>query len=198
MDIESAFRMITFVVFLMIFSISSYYRKRARENGEVIKRREEGIIVLVLRLALALPFFVSLLIYIFYPGWLMWAQFPIPIWLRLFFIFLMIFCVPFIWWVFRSIGQNISETVLTKTYHELVTHGPYRWIRHPLYASTLLLLLSISIVANNWFLFAYWCLASIIFRYLVIPIEEKRLIEAFDEKYKDYQKRTGALIPKVF
>jgi protein-S-isoprenylcysteine O-methyltransferase Ste14 len=43
--------------------------------------------------------------------------------------------LPAALWVFSALGRNVSETVLTKGDHELVTAGPYRWIRHPLYTT---------------------------------------------------------------
>jgi protein-S-isoprenylcysteine O-methyltransferase Ste14 len=51
--------------------------------------------------------------------------------------------------MFLSIGANISETILTKRTHQLVTHGPYRWIRHPLYAFSLLELFSLALLADS-------------------------------------------------
>jgi hypothetical protein len=53
--------------------------------------------------------------------------------------------VPAAWWVFSSIGRNVTETVLTKADHTLVTTGPYRWLRHPLYA-TAAALLSVTLI----------------------------------------------------
>jgi protein-S-isoprenylcysteine O-methyltransferase Ste14 len=118
----------------------------------VISRRQEGIPVLMLRLVFAFPLFASLLLYIFYPPALDWSKVRLPLWLRSLAAAVAVLCVPLIFWVFRSIGRNISETVLTKRDHELVTTGPYRWVRHPLYASALLLLFSLSLVAGSWFI----------------------------------------------
>jgi protein-S-isoprenylcysteine O-methyltransferase Ste14 len=198
MDIELIFRPIFLIVLVLTFSISAYFRKQARDSGEVIERREEGSAVLVLRMVLALPLLLSLILYIVYPQAMDWAKILLPLWLRALAAVVAILCVPLIYWVFRSIGDNISETVLTKSDHQLVTEGPYRWVRHPLYASALLLLLSLSLVASNWFLLGYVVLALVVFRLLVIPAEEERLIEAFGEAYQEYQGHTGALAPKIF
>lgn len=198
MDIELIFRFIFLIVLVLAFSTSAYFRKRARDSGETIKRRAEGGIVLALRLTLALPLLLSLILYIVYPQALDWARMQLPLWLRSLAALIAILCVPLIFWVFRSIGNNISETVLTKSDHELVTQGPYRWVRHPLYASALLVLFSLSLVASNWFLLGYAVIALLAFRFLVIPAEEERLIDAFGEAYQEYQQHTGALMPKLF
>ncbi len=105
--------------------------------------------------------------------------------------------MPAAYWVFRSLGPNVSETVLTKEHHELVTHGPYRWIRHPLYSMAVTLVLAIGLMAANWFilLFAFIALASI--RMAVVPLEEKALLATFGDQYRDYMQHTGRMFPRV-
>ena len=198
MDIELIFRLIFLIVLVLTFSISAYFRRRARDSGEVIERQAEGRTVLFLRMALALPLLLSLILYIVYPQALDWAKMSLPLWLRALAAVTAILCVPLIYWVFRTIGDNISETVLTNSDHQLVTEGPYRWVRHPLYGTALLLLYSLSLMASNWFLFGYAVLALIVFRLVVIPAEEEQLLEAFGEAYQQYQQHTSALVPKIF
>lgn len=198
MNIELFFRIVFLIILLLTFSISTYFRKKARDEGDVIERKEEGTVFVILRMVFGLPLLASLLFYIFYPALLSWSTVPLPLWLRNLFVIVAVLCVPLFWWVFRSIGSNISETVLTKSNHQLVTAGPYQWVRHPLYAISLLLLCSLSIIASNWFIFVYFAAALLVFRFVVIPAEEKRLVEAFGEEYQDYQKRTGALVPRFF
>lgn len=194
---ETFYRFIFLIVLLSAFLISGYYRRKARQTSGTIERRAEGTSILFLRMVGALPLFFSLIAYIVWPRALAWAQIALPAWLRLLGCLLALLCIPLIWWVFTSIGENISETVLTKQEHMLVTHGPYRWVRHPLYASALLLLLSLALVAANWFLGIYALAAILIFRLVVIPKEEEFLVSAFGQAYKDYQQRTGALLPRI-
>jgi len=146
----------------------------------------------------ALHFFFTLLLYIFYPQPLGWSRFELPLWARWVAVGAGLLVIPFIYWVFRNIGRKISETVLIKSDHELVTSGPYRWIRHPLYVGSLWMLFSLSLIASNWFLLLYSFLGLIAFRWLVIPTEEKELLQAFGDEYREYQNRTGALFPKLF
>ncbi len=102
-----------------------------------------------------------------------------------------------VYWVVASLGDNISETVLTKQEHELVVHGPYRWIRHPLYATGLLLLVSASLITASWFIGALTITAAAGIRWVVIPAEESALIAKFGDGYRDYMKRTGRLVPRL-
>jgi protein-S-isoprenylcysteine O-methyltransferase Ste14 len=190
-------RILILGVLLVAFGISASFRKRARVEGGTIDRREEGWPVLVLRLGLALPLLAVLLLNIFYPPALEWAHFNSPLGLRVIGLVLAMFCLPLLWWVFSSIGKNISETVLIKDEHELVTHGPYNWIRHPLYGAALLLLLSISLVFGDWIILGFSLAGILAFRLLVIPAEEKQLLDAFGDEYECYQNRTGALLPWI-
>lgn len=198
MDNEIIFRIVFFLVLILTFLISGTFRRKARVSGDVVERRAEGGVVLFLRLVFALPLFIALLLYIFYPQAIAWSQVMLPAWFRYLAAIVAILCVPLIYWVFQSIGKNISETVLTKNDHQLVTHGPYKWVRHPLYASALLLLFSLSIMAANWFLFFYCIAGLLIFRYLVVPAEETKLIDRFGERYVEYKRNTGALAPRLF
>ena len=194
---EVIFRLIFVFVFLCTISVSSYYRKRARDEGGVIARKAEGNLVLALRMIFAFPLLISFLVYIFYPVGLSWSFIALPAVVRWLFAGVAMLIVPMMYAVFRNIGKNISETVLTKEDHELVTTGPYQWVRHPLYAGSLLLILSFAIISTSWFILAYFLIGVPVFRFIVIPQEEKRLIEAFGGKYIKYEEKTGALFPKI-
>ena len=78
----------------------------------------------------------------------------------------------------------------------LITSGPYRWIRHPMYASLLLFMLGIALYRDAWPNYVGMLL-------LVMAIlgkmrrEEDHLHLKFDN-YSDYVKRTRRLIPKIY
>ena len=196
MNSDVVFRGIFLFVFLSALVISGYYRKRARQSGETIPRRAEGSTTLLLRMMMALIVAASFFAYVFAPTWLAWSALELPMWLRVAAAVIALGTLPAIRWMFVSIGANISETILTKRSHQMVTHGPYRWIRHPLYAFALLLLFSLALLASNWFLLAFPCIGLVVFRFIVIPREEVNLIKVFGEQYEEYRRRTGALIPR--
>ncbi|HEY4694003.1 MAG TPA: methyltransferase, partial [Bellilinea sp.] len=75
--------------------------------------------------------------------------------------------------------------------------GPYRWIRHPLYAFALLELLMLALLADSWFLLTFPIIGFVVFRLIIIPREEANLVYAFGERYEAYQRRSGALIPRL-
>jgi protein-S-isoprenylcysteine O-methyltransferase Ste14 len=163
----------------------------------VIHRAQEGRLALILRLVFALPLLAVLSLNIVYPRALAWAKFSLPAGVQVAALIAAAFCVLLLWWVFRSIGDNISETVLVKKGADLVTSGPYRYVRHPLYAGSLFFLLALSLVFRDWIILGYSLAGILAFRLLVIPAEEAQLLKSFGEEYECYQSRTGVLLPWI-
>ena len=99
-------------------------------------------------------------------------------------------------WVFRGLGTNLTDTVVTRAEHTLVTTGPYRWVRHPFYVATALAVIANSLVAANWFLALTGGLtvALIVVR---TRTEQEKLIERFGDEYRIYRDRTGRFFPRV-
>lgn len=197
MDTNLLFRLIFALVFVTSLAISGYHRRKARATSGTIRRTDEGKVALLLRLLLTLPLLIAIVLHIFAPQWFAWSYFSVPGWLRWIAAGIALLCVLLLWWVLRNIRGNISETVLTKKNHQLVTSGPYRWVRHPLYAFSLLEFAALGLMASNWFIFGYVLLGSLVFRFIVIPKEEANLIKAFGADYQSYQQRSGALLPRI-
>ncbi len=190
------FRWIVLGVVVADLSISAHYRRRARQATGTIERRQEGGVFLLLRALVALPLLLSILAYVVNPRWMAWSSVALPEWLRWIGAGAGALTVPSALWVFRSIGSNISETVLTKEAHKLVTAGPYRWVRHPLYTTGLALLLSIGLMAANHLILSLAALALVLILSVVIPKEEKNLLRVFPGEYAAYRRRTGRLLPR--
>ena len=125
-----------------------------------------------------------------------WSSVSIPIWLRWCgFVLIGIWGILFVW-TFRSLGKNLTDTVVTREKHSLVTTGPYRYVRHPFYLAFLVAVIGGSIVTANWFLFITALIPSgfIVAR---TRIEEEKLIERFGDDYRDYMASTGRFFPRV-
>lgn len=192
------FRWFALLTLLATLCISTYYRRRARQESETISRSRERPLLVLARAAVALPLFGAILTYLVNPPWMAWASFPAPLWSQWVGVVLGLLTVPAAYWVFSSIGPNISETVLTKERHELVTDGPYGWVRHPLYTTGLVLILAVGLMASNWFILFFGLIALLSIRLAVVPMEEHALLDAFGVEYRDYMYGTGGLLPRVF
>lgn len=190
------FRWFAFAVVVGCFGISGFYRRRARRAGGVIRRREEGALLAGARALVALPLFAAVAAYLVRPASMAWAAVPLPPWARWLGVALGALTIPAAHWVFRTLGNNVSETVLTRPGHELVTSGPYRWVRHPLYTTGVTLFLAVGLLAANGFILAFTALTLVLVRGLVIPREERELVRRFGDAYRGYAARTGVLLPR--
>ena len=191
------FRWLSLAVLLSAITVSGYHRARARLGGETVARRREGSLLLTLRGLMALALFGGILAHAVKPDWMEWAAFEVPEPLRWLGLVLGVLTVPAVHWVLSTLGRNVTETVLTKERHELVTEGPYGWIRHPLYTAGLILLLALGLMAGSWFVLLATIIAFVLLRMFVIPREEQALLAKFGERYQTYMQRTGRLVPRV-
>jgi protein-S-isoprenylcysteine O-methyltransferase Ste14 len=155
---------------------------------------EEGSLILNLRRLLGLTLWLSTFVYLINPDWMAWASVPLPSWLRWLGAAMMIVCLPLIYWTFSSLGKNVTPTVVTREEHNLVTHGPYRWVRHPLYIVGFLLFAGFSLLAANWFIFSVLLLGSFVLIERTSK-EEELLEERFGDQYRDYMAHTGRFLP---
>lgn len=81
--------------------------------------------------------------------------------------------------------------------HELVRHGVYRTIRHPMYAAILLFGLAQGLLLENW-LCGWSGLATFAVMYFVrVPHEERMMCEFFGETYRDYMRQSGRIFPRI-
>ena len=194
---EQIFRWLFSIIFLGAFSISVYYRRKARRQGETIPRVREGGLAVLGRVVFGIPVLLGAFTYVINPSWMAWAEVPIPVWERWLGVAAGLCTLPVFAWIFKSLGRNISETVFTKRDHQLVTNGPYRWIRHPLYSVGTLMYVAIGLIAQNWFIGLMGLSSSAMLMLAVIPWEEAKLIETFGDEYVVYKKRTGTLLPWI-
>lgn len=80
----------------------------------------------------------------------------------------------------------------------LCTGGPFRFVRHPMYAGAISLAgFGVALLFNSWIMFACPLILYGVMSFLVRK-EEKIMTEVFGEQYGRYAARTGKLVPKIF
>lgn len=193
---ENVFRILAALILITGMAISSYFRRKAdQETGEKISRKVDGTpMMTVIRLG-GLILWLSPFVYLLNPAWMAWSKIGLPDPARWLGVLLGILCVAGVYWLFSSIGSGISPTSATRREHKLVTSGPYRWIRHPLYTVGSSLFLAFGLMADNWFIMLLGVLTFILMA-IRTPKEEANLIDKFGDEYREYMKRTGAFLPK--
>ena len=99
-------------------------------------------------------------------------------------------------WARVYLGRNWSPRPAVKEHHELVTTGPYAYVRHPIYTGIMLATLGTALL-GIFLGIVMFIVISIIFA-LRIGKEEKLMLELFPRQYPAYQKRTKRLVPFVW
>lgn len=195
---ENIFRILAAMILITGMSISSYYRRKAdRESGEKLSRKADGnTLMTIIRLG-GLVLWLSPFVYLINPAWMAWSKIGLPEAVRWAGVGLGILCAAGIYWLFSSIGTGITPVSATRKEHKLVTNGIYRWVRHPLYTFGSSLFLAFGMMADNWFIILLGVLAFIVMA-IRTPKEEANLIQKFGDEYREYMKRTGRFLPKLF
>ncbi len=98
-------------------------------------------------------------------------------------------------WARVQLGRNWGMPMTEKADPELVTSGPYRFVRHPIYSGLLVGLLGTALVTNLIGLLIVVVLGG--YFYFSASVEEKNLIAAFPTAYPAYRSHTKMLIPFV-
>jgi protein-S-isoprenylcysteine O-methyltransferase Ste14 len=98
-------------------------------------------------------------------------------------------------WARRHIGRNWGTPMSQKDDPELVTSGPYRLVRHPIYSGILLAGVGTAVALSWAWLFAV-ALAGIYFVYSA-TVEERNLTKQFPDSYPAYRGSTKMLVPFI-
>ena len=96
-----------------------------------------------------------------------------------------------------TLRHSYSSTLVIKEDHQLITHGIYRFIRHPIYLGATIGLMGVAVYASS--LYGLLALSALIPVFLNrIRMEERLLIDEFGDAYRTYKEDTSKLIPFVY
>lgn len=98
------------------------------------------------------------------------------------------------WYAVAVLGAAFTVTVGTRSDHGLVARGPYRWVRHPSYAGSLLTILGVLLCATNLVALLAFALPVAGYAYR-IRVEERALAEGLGDEYRRYMRQTARLVP---
>ena len=191
---DGVFRWVMVAGFVAVVGVTAPHRARAGTR-EKLDRRKEGAFMLATLRPAGGALWLSIIAYMINPAWMAWSSMPLPIWLRWTGAVSSALSIALLIWTLPALGRNLTDTVVTRKEHTLVTRGAYRWIRHPFYVSMALMTLGSALVAANWFMFVS---GIVVFSLLAIRsrVEEEQLAARFGDAYLEYQKRTGRFLPK--
>jgi len=187
------------VVLLMIAFIlhRGYYSRKYPSSedettDELSSSRGSTFSAIIFVLAL-----IATLVYIIFPNLVSWASIQLPAWVRWLGVGIAVAGFLLLEWSHRALGRNWSDQPRITETQQLVQSGPYRWIRHPIYTSFLLILGSTLLITANWFVGGLWIAAVSSDGLIRIRYEEAAMLKKFGDAYIDYQRRTGLILPRI-
>ncbi len=104
----------------------------------------------------------------------------------------------FRYFAIRTLGEFFRTQVIIQQSHELITTGPYTYLRNPGYTGSTITLVGFGFAVGNWMSVSVLVAATLIAYSRRIPVEEQALRDRFGAEYDEYRKRTWALIPLVW
>jgi len=177
------------LIILCWLTFVAYWLISARGRKKVIQRSNPR------RRYIALLLIVLVIAYTYQPYYHI-RLIPHLDWLEILGVILCALGISISIWARHHLGKNWSGTPSIQQDHELVTSGPYRLVRHPIYTGLLLAMLGSSLVNDSaWIIiFAINCFVFV----RRVFVEEKIMMQLFPHQYREYKKRTKALIPFVW
>lgn len=186
------------VLLVLLFVVAlirawAFHRYRQEAFGQALDRARQNLLVKTVRLGSTVP----TVLWVFTAS-LEFAQLELPPAARYSGAFVFLGGALLLYWVHRVMGLFFSPVVQLKENHHLITSGPFRFLRHPMYSSVFICILGGFLLTANW---AYFLIQAVIFAILIlvrVPPEEKMLAARFQAEFEMYRRRTWRIIPFLF
>lgn len=168
-----------------------------RHGGGINQLAHEVRGLVVFRAFVGVVFYAALIGWLFDVSWLRWAYFSADVRVRVAAAILLVPTIVFFAWSFAAIGTNYRGGVGLHAEHSLVTSGPYRYVRHPIYVAFITLMVLVMGISGDWLLGISGLVLVITIAMVRIPIEERELAARFGTEWLTYTCRTGMIVPRI-
>ena len=182
---------VTIVAQIIIRTPINKKRKMEKMSEQHVTGMEKSILGLLFLGGFLLPLLYST------TNWLDFANYTLPTWAGWIGVALIAAALYVFWRAHADLGLNWSPTLEIREKHELITRGIYGVIRHPMYSSQWILAIAQPLLLQNWLVGFANLIIFIPFYFLRVQAEEKMMLDSFGDEYRDYMKKTGAILPKV-
>lgn len=183
---ELYWKIIFIIIFFIWFFIRASYAKNALKlklKKQIKTKTEKFLVFLNFIGIIFLPLSIA------FTPYLDFANLHIPEYFRFIFLIIYILNLALFIWCHKTLGKNLSILEIKK--------GPYKRIRHPIYTHFWLLVISQSIILNNYIVLIFGTLVWSFLYFTRIRKEEEMMINEFGSRYLRYMKKTGRLLPKL-
>jgi len=166
--------------------------RRTRDPRAAVRPRREKLLTRTMTVAVVLPAL----------GWLgtvgeAWGDVPLPEAPRWAGFALALLGLAGLAWSHAALGRNFSPWLELRQDHGLVTGGPYRWVRHPMYTAGFAQVVGCGLLAANLLVLGLPLLALSALVALRLPDEEAMLRARFGADWEAWARTTGRLLPKI-
>ncbi len=195
MRADLIFRVSLLMLFIAFIAHRAYYTRRLGRRDEPTTEPEDRSAATRLATLLSVPALLATLVYIVNPRWIAWGTIAFPGWVRWSGVGIALLGFGLLQWAQQALGDNWSDTPRLVEGQTLVTAGPYRRIRHPIYTAFLLIMSAPLLISANWVVGFLWlALTALAVRSRVV-IEELLMLAQFGDRYREYMRETGRLLP---
>ena len=201
----SLFFRISFLVLWALFGlVRIYYGRKTKTHDSFVgieeklktagKEMSKGLKILtVIITVIGGP---GLILYLIAPPWWTWTHLPLGELTQWLGIILAIPPICFLVWVHRHLDTQWSIALELREEHKLITSGPYKRIRHPMYLGIFVYTIGLMLISSDLLVFIFFAF-SIWVNYIRIPDEEQMMIDEFGDEYREYMKHSGKLLPRL-
>lgn len=164
-----------------------------KREGQATKRvARQSVVPIVTRLI-----WLAVLLISAYSDRRSWMVIRNADWLRFLGVLIYLLALAWVYWAFSTLGKQHSAEVTIQNHHDLITEGPYRWIRHPMYLGLIVFPAGAGLVFGSWIGLALPLLLVGLFVWRIAD-EERLMHQEFGDRWSAYCRRTWRLIPFVY
>jgi len=200
------FRLSFLALWALIAVVRGYYGRKTKTHSTIagvkekletaIAEEDMGTGFKIFTAIISVIGFAGLILYLLSPPWWTWTIIPLGEWIQWSGIAIALVPIFFLIWVHRHLDRQWSIALELREDHQLITSGPYRYVRHPMYLGIFvytmgLMMVSLDVLVVLFFAFTIWV------NYRRIPREEQMLVQEFGDEYIEYIKRSGRLLPQL-
>lgn len=199
MDNEQLYRAALVALYLVFHALRGHFALGVlRTGGKVFSKRDddahEGRLHSSAGLLMEIALPLTVVVYAVHPEWVARLALPLPQALRLLGAGLCVGSLVYLVRVHRALGRHWSASLRLRDDHRLVTEGPYRRVRHPMYTALIGNMTGLCLLSANPVIILPRA-AQILLLLLRVGKEESMMLARFGEEYRSYMAHTGRLLP---
>lgn len=189
------YRLALAAVFVAMTLAAAALSRRLGRPGADVPRSADGPVMATAIAIGGIGFYGSLLAFIAWPPLLAWSSIRLPAWARWAGLALLAMGAALALWARFTLGRSSTTTAVPAPDAELVTHGPYRWFRHPIYSAGLLIVPGSAAVTDSWLVLMIGAGMMVVLD-VRTRREEALLLDRFGDAYRRQMARTGRWLPR--